>query len=545
MENSEASTQLCNYLEEIHCSAQIHQLEIESFPLSDLISFGEIKEFFGIQNGQSVVLLAYLIDRKISGSGGTASERRIAKEFRVRLRCLPLLKEALNELLTLGLIEEVREHFHQSDIEYRVHQSSIDAALKYDKSLLQNSLQLTFEDFIYRLDNIISKCEIQRYYDGYSAISILLTEYAECKEVKWMNSTLFQEESLVILSLTLRNYFANSEDGLLIDDIAKIAGKDRLKRYTLERSLMLMDHELFTSGLVRFEIDDFFGNKITLSEKCIEGLSSESIQLQKKRFVPQMFTMTSPLQLKHFAYLHDNQELRNIEKMVSQELYPEIKNKLSRLTILLTGKPGVGKTSFINHLARSTGRAILSANIAQILSAFVGESEKNLIKLFKEAHQANQTMEIAPIIVFDEAEVLLYSRDAKSTKAVDRMSNNIISLLLSNLDNFSGILICCSNFNFKNGGFDPALHRRFHIVSEIESPPTKVLLTILQNHFPELTEAQGAEFMSRYPYITPAQIAHIKDKYEVYQLLGNEGETLQNIDKIAAKDLLNHQKIGY
>ena len=117
------------------------------------------------------------------------------------------------------------------------------------------------------------------------------------------------------------------------------------------------------------------------------------------------------------------------------------------------------------------------------------------------------------------------------------MNNNIISLLLASLDSFRGILICCSNFGFGSGSFDPALHRRFHMVSEIPAPKEHVLFSIMKNNFPILTLIECSEFVRRYPFITPAQIRNIREKYEVLAMIGETTLPADDVDRIARQNL--------
>ena len=271
-----------------------------------------------------------------------------------------------------------------------------------------------------------------------------------------------------------------------IQEIVKQLSSSKFLMSRLERAILDGSCPFILKNMVSFADGHFKSTiRMQLTPKVMEYMCQSLEQVQPKTFAPSLFTVSAPA-TDNPLYIHDNPELRMVEKMVSGEHYEKIRKKVPRMTILLTGAPGVGKTSFVHHLARTSGRHLLSVNIASILSSYVGESEKNLVKLFGEAEAAYNYFEKTPIIVFDEAETLLYSRSAKSGNAVDQMNNNIISLLLASLDTFKGILICCSNFGFRNGSFDAALHRRFHLVAEIPAPGRQALESILQHHFPEL-----------------------------------------------------------
>ena len=74
--------------------------------------------------------------------------------------------------------------------------------------------------------------------------------------------------------------------------------------------------------------------------------------------------------------------------------------------------------------------------------------------------------------------------------------------------------------------------------------------SILKSHFPALSEGECDEFLDRYPFVTPAQIRHIREKYDVQSLLGETSVLASDIDAIARKDLAlfvrqQHAKIGF
>lgn len=129
------------------------------------------------------------------------------------------------------------------------------------------------------------------------------------------------------------------------------------------------------------------------------------------------------------------------------------------------------------------------------------------------------------------------------------MNNNLISLLLQSLDTFRGILIFCSNFSFEDKGFDPALHRRLHIISEVSSPSGEARVSILLHYFPELSGNEAEEFVARYPFITPAQIRNLRKKYDVMVILGDGNSPLNELNELAERDLkifrTGKRSIGY
>lgn len=137
----------------------------------------------------------------------------------------------------------------------------------------------------------------------------------------------------------------------------------------------------------------------------------------------------------------------------------------------------------------------------------------------------------------------------ETKRSVDQMNNNLISLLLQSLDSFRGILIFCSNFGFGDKGFDPAIHRRLHIISEVSSPSGEARVSILRHYFPELSGNEAEEFLVKYPFITPAQIRNLRKKYDVMLILGDGDSPVNELNELAERDLKTFRNgkrtIGY
>jgi hypothetical protein len=123
------------------------------------------------------------------------------------------------------------------------------------------------------------------------------------------------------------------------------------------------------------------------------------------------------------------------------------------LTLLLYGAPGTGKTEFARYLARELDRPLLSRKASDLLDMFVGGTEKNLREAFADARDQGA------VLLLDEADSFLQSRaEARNSWEVTQVNE-----LLTHMDGFTGMLICCTNFE---GHLDPASRRRFHLKLE-------------------------------------------------------------------------------
>ena len=129
------------------------------------------------------------------------------------------------------------------------------------------------------------------------------------------------------------------------------------------------------------------------------------------------------------------------------------RDKLQRglgLAALFSGPPGTGKTMVAGLIARALELELYAVDLSQVVSKWVGETEKQLGKIF-DAATMGQTL-----LLFDEADALFAKRtDVKSSN--DRYANLEVNYLLTKLEQFSGVAILTTNLE---GSVDPAFKRR-------------------------------------------------------------------------------------
>lgn len=139
------------------------------------------------------------------------------------------------------------------------------------------------------------------------------------------------------------------------------------------------------------------------------------------------------------------------------------------ISINLYGCSGTGKTMTAHAIASMLEKKILFVNYAEIESKYVGETSKNLVKLFACAEENDA------IILFDEADALLSKRVTAMHSATDVSVNQTRNVLLRILDTYQGIVIFTTNF-IQN--FDFAFLRRIssHIRFDMPNEETRIQL---------------------------------------------------------------------
>ena len=132
-----------------------------------------------------------------------------------------------------------------------------------------------------------------------------------------------------------------------------------------------------------------------------------------------------------------------------------------RIGINLYGAPGTGKTMAAHAIAKNLGRKILVVNYADVESKYVGETPKNLRKVFEAGKNTNS------ILFFDEADAILSKRVTNMTQAVDVSVNQTRSVMLMLMNEYQDFIIFATNF-IEN--FDPAFMRRISMHVKFELP---------------------------------------------------------------------------
>ena len=145
---------------------------------------------------------------------------------------------------------------------------------------------------------------------------------------------------------------------------------------------------------------------------------------------------------------------------------------------LFFGPPGTGKTLTATLLGKEFKRPVYRIDLSQVVSKYIGETEKNLEKIFNLAENKNW------ILLFDEADAL-FSKRTSTKSSNDRYANQEVSYLLQRVESFNGLVILTSNF--KNN-IDDAFLRRFNSVVKFSKPNLEERQKLWQNSKPDKIE---------------------------------------------------------
>ncbi|MCS7259120.1 MAG: ATP-binding protein [candidate division WOR-3 bacterium] len=120
------------------------------------------------------------------------------------------------------------------------------------------------------------------------------------------------------------------------------------------------------------------------------------------------------------------------------------------IIMLFYGPPGTGKTATAEAFAHRLGKNIGIVRYDQILSYWIGDSEKKIVQLFADARESDC------VLVFDEADAL-FGRRLLERHSVDRMSNFMTNIMMQEMEHFDGVVILTTNREY---ALDEAFPRR-------------------------------------------------------------------------------------
>ena len=257
--------------------------------------------------------------------------------------------------------------------------------------------------------------------------------------------------------------------------------------------------------------------KITIISTITQILKKQAIQLKdnNERYMEPLTTKSVNTKLQSENYLYSIElpkttldslilplktkkqiksiltKIKNYDLLYNKFGLKEIDKTGGRTLINLYGPPGTGKSFAAEAIANELAKKIIKANYAQIESKFVGETPKNIKEIFKVAKEEDA------VVLFDEADSILGRRLSNVTQSTDHAVNVSKSVMLLEMDNFSGIMIFTTNFG-KN--YDSAFVRRIigHIEFELpnEKKKKKIFLGMLPKNLPvSLTDAEVTEII--------------------------------------------------
>ena len=162
------------------------------------------------------------------------------------------------------------------------------------------------------------------------------------------------------------------------------------------------------------------------------------------------------------------------------------------VTVLFSGEPGTGKTMAAEVLARDLGLDLYKIDLASMVSKYIGETEKNLERIFAEAERSSA------ILFFDEADALFGKRSGVRDSH-DRYANIGVSYLLQRMETYDGITVLATNLR---SNLDEAFTRRLQYLVDFPFPEPperlRIWMALLPIELPLATDVDLEVLAQRY-----------------------------------------------
>jgi hypothetical protein len=204
------------------------------------------------------------------------------------------------------------------------------------------------------------------------------------------------------------------------------------------------------------------------------------------------------------------------------------------LNVLFSGPPGTGKTMAAEVIARELRQDLYRIDLPQTISKYIGETEKNLDRVFTAAENSNA------ILFFDEADAL-FGKRSEVRDSHDRYANIEISYLLQKMEQYQGISILATNLR---QNLDEAFVRRLQAIVEFPFPDEEYRRRIWEAVFPKeapLGEDVKFDLLAREVRLAGGNIKSMALAAAFYAAVAHDSVRMEHLIQAAHRE---HQKLG-
>ena len=433
------------------------------------------------------------------------------------------------------LVENFDEDF-STDKDYTVTKEAI-ASLQQNRPISSSSGKITSaEEWFSALDKIVTaRCNRRIDYETLcSRVEELIEQNKELPMVKRFKSKephLTPDEQMLFWWVCNMVVCAGYET-MIPDNFRKLYSDLAIHR-AQRKTLAMGTNGLIKHGLLRIAKSGEQRAKdcYELTPWVVKDMLAE-LELEATTVSSQDVIEHTPITPKQLYY--NEKEKRAVEQLallLQPTRFTEVRNELMKcgfrkgFACLFHGAPGTGKTETVLQLARMTGRNLLQVNISEIKSMWVGESEKNIKAIFTRYRKLVEESEVAPILLFNEADAIIGKRLENVSRSVDKMENSMQNIILEEIEKLDGILIATTNLT---SNMDTAFERRFLYKIEFEKPSVDVKSAIWQSMLTGLSNEDASVLASKYDF-SGGQIENIARKSVVGKIISGEDLSLSTL----------------
>lgn len=252
-----------------------------------------------------------------------------------------------------------------------------------------------------------------------------------------------------------------------------------------------------------------------------------------------------------FFSSNTQEQVNRLTRLLGEEQYAQICQNLKKrgmptgFCCLFYGTPGTGKTELVQQLAITTQRDLFQVDLSTLRDKFVGESEKHIKGVFDKYRALVYSQERAPILFFNEADAIFGNRMENTQRSVDKMENAIQNIILQEMENLNGIMICTTNLTTC---LDKAFDRRFLFKLQFDKPTNEARKCIWQSMLEGLNDEQATYLANHFDF-SGGQIQNISRKQVINAIFsGTDDIDYEQVKRDCQDETIsrnNGRKIGF
>ena len=491
----------------------------------------------------------------------TASTREMTMTLKVsKIRFLSF-KQEIDELHKKRLVV-VRKR-RDGGVGYRVSQAVIKAVQNNTPVEPERLDGLSTKTIFSRMHNIFGdlntgttsyEVALQELYDIFN--HNLENKFVQAATNLGLNTLNSEEEKLIMFYMIHRNISFN-ENEFTIDEFSRLIEDPMGMNDILFDMMRNGECDLQEKGLMEFQCIDGLENReeFQIPESILQELLADykKTDSQPKSQIPKDELIT-PADIRQKSMFYNDEESRQVAALtdlLSAEKFSKVQERLkekglrSGFCCLFYGPAGTGKTETVLQIARQTGREIFIVDMSRIRSKWVGDSEKNIKKVFNTYKALVKNSELTPILLFNEADAI-FGKRIEETSSTDKMSNALQNIILQEMETLEGIMIATTNLTCN---LDKAFERRFIYKIEFERPTLEAKQQIWKAMIPSLSDAFAHSLAKEFD-LSGGQIENVARKRTVELILSGEEPSEEKIREYCMGEMVNSKqdkrvKIGF
>lgn len=320
-----------------------------------------------------------------------------------------------------------------------------------------------------------------------------------------------------------------------------IAGEDMEKKKAVIR-MFQKDHWFYSANILRLEGagegEPFLSGQLRVSEEFLSRVLLEKDYKPDYNIGFPAKRVTTALEWEDMILDYNTLEaLDEINTWIAHQNIIMENWGLSRILkpgyrALLYGPPGTGKTLAATLLGKKNRMDVYRIDLSMIVSKYIGETEKNLARVFDLAENRNW------ILFFDEADALFGKRTSTNTSN-DRHANQEVAYLLQRIEDFPGIIILATNLR---SNIDEAFSRRFQSVIYFPMPTKELRADLWRKMLPRQWLGKDADELiaiAAETELSGGSITNVVRRCALYLIKSEE----RILDKRILKEALQKEKM--